>query len=510
MSQPPPLLRLRDITKRFGAVVANSGVDFDLRAGEIHALVGENGAGKTTLMRVLFGMITPDSGTIELNGEQVRLTSARDAIARGIGMVHQHFTLVPEFTVAQNVTLGAEQSRLGLVDFAASALALEEPMRLLGMRTDVNAVVATLSVAQQQRVEILKVLYRQARIMVLDEPTAVLTPQETADLFATLRGLADRGYAIVFISHKLREVMEIADRVTVLRGGSSAGTFDVAAADIPTLVEAMTGRSDVNLGRVVTAAPSDQVALAVSGLSGRSGTDAALADASFTIRAGEILGLAGVDGNGQHSLVGLLTGLVKPQSGSIALHGDELVGLDVAARRRAGLAYVPEDRQAAGLPLAGSVLEALAADKLARATGWLGLGRAFTPALRSWGAHVVEAFDIRTSSLGTRCATLSGGNQQKIVVARELGSHPRFVVMAQPTRGVDLGATDRIYSAIADLASSGAAVLVVSADLDELLRLSHRILVVYRGSIVADLPAATATREKLGMHMLGAADVGAA
>ena len=505
MSQPPPLLRLEGITKRFGAVVANHEVNFDLRAGEIHALVGENGAGKTTLMRILFGMLTPDSGLIELEGEQIRLASARDAIARGIGMVHQHFTLVPEFTVAQNVTLGAEPARLGLVDFAASALALEEPMRLLGMRTDVNAVVATLSIAQQQRVEIVKVLYRRARIVVLDEPTAVLTPQETADLFATLRGLAERDYAVIFISHKLREVMEIADRVTVLRGGRSVGTYAAAAADIPTLVEAMTGRSDVNLGRVPTAAPSDRVALAVSALSGRWGTDAAVSAATFTIRAGEIVGLAGVDGNGQRSLVGLLTGLARPDSGSIALHGDELGDLDVASRRRLGLAHVPEDRHQDGLPLTGSVLEALAADKLARTRGWFGLRRAFTPELRAWGSRLVEAFDIRTPSLRTRCASLSGGNQQKIVVARELESRPRCVVMAQPTRGVDIGASESVYSATADLAGSGVAVLLVSADLDELLRLAHRILVIYRGDLVADLPARTATREQLGLHMLGGA-----
>ena len=505
MSPGPALLRVRGITKSYGDVLANAGIDFELRAGEVHALVGENGAGKTTLMQVLFGMQRPDAGTIEVDGVPVRYRHPRDAIDHGIGMVHQHFMLVPEFTIEQNVNLGVEPARLGLVDRGAAVRALAEPMRQLGMRADPHTRVGALSIAQQQRVELLKLVHRGARVMILDEPTAVLTPQETADLFTILRGLADRGHAVVFISHKLREVLDLADRVTVLRRGRTNGTHDVGEVDLPSLVAAMTGRDDVGLGRVARTAPTDRTVLEVVGLSGTHGSDAPLRAADLTARAGEVVGVAGVDGNGQGSLVALLTGRARPEAGCVRLDGVDLAGEGVAARRRRGLAYVPEDRHADGLPLAGTVLEALAGERLSRGGPLLGWGTAFSAGIRRWAAAVLRRFEVRPADLRSPCSALSGGNQQKLVVGRELDAEPRLVVLAQPTRGVDLGAAESIYAQVARVAEAGAAVVVVSADLDELLRLTDRILVLYRGAVVADLPGAAATREQVGHHMLGGA-----
>lgn len=501
----PVLLSLDGITMRFGRVVANQDVSFDLRVGEIHALVGENGAGKTTLMRILYGMYQADSGVIRMNGEPTVFRNPTDAIKRGIGMVHQHFMLVPSFTVAENLTLGAEPRRAGLFDQAAAAKAVRETMDRLAVRIDPEAIVGDLSVATQQKIEIAKVLYRGASVIILDEPTAVLTPQETTELFALLRRLANSGSSIVFISHKLREVFALADRVTVLRGGKTIVSGPVSSTSLEETVAAMTGRSDVNLGRIIRASGGvDGVALEVNGLNtATQGHDSALSDVTFTVRPGEIVGVAGVEGNGQSVLAETLIGVIAAASGSIRLAGEDVTTLDVAARRDRGFSYVPEDRHREGLPMSGSVLEGISAGRIRDRRGIGSLGNTFSSSLTSWATQQVEDYAIKTSGLDARCGQLSGGNQQKIVIARELDSEPAVLILSQPTRGVDLGAIEFMYQKVAQATERGCAVVLISADLDEIFRLSDRIVVMYGGRVVADENASTATREQIGMHMAG-------
>ncbi|MBL3699361.1 ABC transporter ATP-binding protein [Leucobacter luti] len=508
---PTPALELRGITKRFGEVLANDCVDLTLYPGEIHALVGENGAGKTTLMRILFGMYRADAGTVKLDGQAVEFHRPSDAIRAGIGMVHQHFMLVPSFTVAENVVLGAEPHRGGGYSAQAAAAAIAPVAERLGVTVDPDAIVGDLSVATQQKLEIMKVLYRGARVIVLDEPTAVLTPAETRELFVLLRRLAvEEQAAIVFISHKLREVFEIADRITVLRQGRTVESLRARDATTEGVVAAMTGRGDVNLGRVardhrIAEAPMLRVSALATGAAAH---DAALAGVSFTVRPGEIVGVAGVEGNGQSALVEALVGQADATAGDVALDGESIVGQSVSARRDRGLSFVPEDRQREGIPMNGSVLEGLAAGKIRRVTRWPWLSRALPRATREWASGLVDRHRIRTASIDTRCAYLSGGNQQKIVIARELEETPKLLVLSQPTRGVDLGAIDFIYERIIDAAAAGSAVLLISADLDELLRLSDRILVMYEGEIVAEEQAEATSRELLGVHMVGAGTTG--
>lgn len=502
MSRDAPVLRAVGLSKRFGPLLANDAINFTLERGEIHALVGENGAGKSTLMNMLYGMIRPDAGRVEVDGDPVQIHSVKDAIARGIGMVHQHFMLVPEFTVERNVTLGAEPQKRGFLDTSASHRALAEVSKLIGFNIDPSRRAFSLSVADQQRVEILKVLYRGARIIILDEPTAVLTPQETEELFRTLQRLTSTGASVVFITHKLGEVSEIADRVTVLRQGRTQGTFEKGEADIPKLVSLMTGRSDVSLGRLERQEPGDHIVLSVRDLSGRAFPDAPMRGSSFEVRAGEVLGVAGVDGNGQNTLVSLLTGIASGE-GTIHLDGRAINDESIEQRRKAGIAYVPEDRHRDGLPLEASVIEGLVANRVSQYRGLRLLGTAITGSLRTWAQAAVERFGIKTSSLSAPALSLSGGNQQKIVLARELESKPKLLVMAQPTRGVDIGAAEGIYQAVAELTETGSAAIVVSADLDELLRISDRIVVFYRGMIVAAFDTAMTTRAQLGMAMAG-------
>ncbi|MFT3797134.1 ABC transporter ATP-binding protein [Microbacterium sp.] len=498
-------LRAVGLGKRFGELIANADVDFELRRGEVHALVGENGAGKSTLMKMLYGMYRPDQGHLEIDGTRIEFHRVADAIDAGIGMVHQHFMLVPEFSVERNVLLGREPRRLGFIDRAASARALTAPMAALGLDLDARRQVGELSVADQQRVEILKVIARDARVMILDEPTAVLTPQETAELFRTLRTLAATGVSVIFITHKLWEVKAAADRVTVLRKGRTRGTFDVDAVGVDELVERMTGRSDVVLGRIERTAPTSRLRLEVEGLSGRQAPDTAVRNLDFAVREGEILGIAGVDGNGQNSLAALLAGGAQPQAGSIRLDGREISRETIAQRRCAGVAVVPEDRHREGLPLHASVLEGLAPLRLARRRGAAApFGPALTRRLRAWAFGVVQAFGVVTASLQSPASTLSGGNQQKVVVARELDAEPALLVLSQPTRGVDLGSAEGIYGALSRHIATGAAAVMVSADLDELLRICDRILVLYRGEIALVADAAGTSREELGRAMAGA------
>jgi ABC-type uncharacterized transport system ATPase subunit len=508
---PSPVLELQGITKTFGPVVANENVNFDLYPGEIHALVGENGAGKTTLMRILFGMYRPNAGSIRLGGREVELKKPMDAIEHGIGMVHQHFMLVPSFSVLENITLGAEPGTGGLFDRGQAEEAARGPMERLGLALDPNTVTGSLNVATQQKLEITKVLYRGAKIIILDEPTAVLTPQETEELFVLLKKLAADGSSIIFISHKLREVFAVADRITVLRNGRTVSTAPAQDLDAAAVVAAMTGRSDVNLGRITRSAPEDDVVLSISGLStGKFAHDAALDSIGFQVRAGEVVGIAGVEGNGQSALAETLIGTAVPLTGKIELAGTELSNLAVSARRDLGLSYVSEDRHREGIPINGSVLEGLAAGRLRRHKGWNGLAKAFPRALQTWGTDMIGKYAIRTSGRNAKCHTLSGGNQQKIVMARELEEQPKCIVLAQPTRGVDLGAIEFLYDRIAEATARGCAVVLISADLDEILRLSDRVLVMYGGRIVAEETATETSREELGMHMTGAKALGAA
>lgn len=504
-------MQMTGITKRFSSVVANDDVSFDLRAGEVHALVGENGAGKTTLMSMLYGLLDPDAGQIRVDGEVVRFGSPSDAIRLGIGMVHQHFMLVPSFTIAENVTLGSEPRKARLFDRKGAREAVAEPMARLGLTMDPDTVVGTLNVASQQKIEIVKVLHRGARIIILDEPTAVLTPQETQELFSLLRRLADEGASIVFISHKLGEVFAVADRITVLRAGRTVATLDAKRTSAAEVVAAMTGRSDVNLGRVVRNDELGPVALSIQDLcTDKPLHDAALDDVTFEVRAGEIVGIAGVEGNGQSVLAETLIGTVPVTSGRIHLLSRDVTSMSVSQRRDAGLGYVPEDRQLEGLPINASVVEGLVAGHVRSIRSIRTLATAITRALRSWARGVVVKYDIKTPSETTPLRQLSGGNQQKVVVARELDAEPAVLVLAQPTRGVDLGAIDFIYRQIVAATGRGCAVVLVSADLDEILRLADRVLVMYRGRVVTDRLAVDATREELGLFMMGTAlEVGA-
>lgn len=509
MSQSPtrlvtPVLEVTGVTKRFGSVVANSNISFDLKPGEIHALVGENGAGKTTLMRILYGMCVRDSGSVQIRGSEVNFRRPSEAIDQGVGMVHQHFMLVPSFTVMENLTLGIEPGKFGLFDKRAAAESVLESMERLGIEMDPQGIVGELSVASQQKLEIMKILHRGASILIMDEPTAVLTPQETIELFDLLRGLAQDGSSIIFISHKLREVFAIADRITVLRNGSTVETFLTEGTDPAEVVAAMTGRDDVNLGRMERDSNLGDVVLSVNNLSCvKPAHDSGLHQVSFQVRAGEIVGIAGVEGNGQSVLAEALIGTIPLASGDIAIQGIPLAKASVSERRNKGLAYVPEDRQLEGLPINGAVWEGLVAGRLRNWSAWRSLANAFPKSSKSWVQDLINRYSIRTPGYNVACSSLSGGNQQKLVVARELEAQPTCLVLAQPTRGVDLGAIEFIYQQIIEATSNGCAVVLISADLDEIMRLTDRVLVMYGGQIVADEVTTSTTREQLGMHMMG-------
>jgi len=509
------LLRLRGIRKSFGPVLANDSVDFELTAGEVHALVGENGAGKTTLMRVLYGLHRPDAGDIEIDGAPAVLSSPARAIGHGIGMVHQHFMLVPSFTVAENVTLGNEPGGRVLYRAALAARRTREVMARLELDLDPAAVTGGLTVATQQKVEILKVLYRGARILILDEPTAVLTPSETRELFALLRSLAEGGTGVVFISHKLPEVFAVADRVTVLRQGRTVLSRRTAELSTEAVVTAMTGRSDVHLGRVDRAPVADApTVLLVDGLctdpagtngGTNGGTDCGLDSVSLRVRAGEIVGVAGVDGNGQTALAESLVGLRAARAGRITLNGAEISADSVRERRDLGLGFVPEDRHLQGIPLHGTAAEGLAAGRIRR-TGRLRLLSAALPAaVRDWARDTVRGYAIAVPDIDAACRAMSGGNQQKIVLARELEETPACLVLAQPTRGVDIGAIEYLYGKVAQATARGCAVLLISADLDEIFRLSDRVVVLFKGRAVAELDTRATTRDEVGGHMMGLA-----
>ncbi|NYG55110.1 ATP-binding cassette domain-containing protein [Nocardioides perillae] len=494
-------LALRGITKRFGALVANDRISLTVRPGEVHCLLGENGAGKSTLMNVLYGLYRADEGEILLDGEPQHFSGPGDAIAAGIGMVHQHFMLVPVFTVAENVVLGNEQTRLGgRLDLAAARQRVREISGRFGFDVDPDAVVEDLPVGVQQRVEIIKALSRDAQVLVFDEPTAVLTPSETDELMATMRELKADGKAIVFITHKLREVREVADRITVIRLGKVVGEADPSATNVE-LASLMVGRP-VELTVHKEPPTLGEEALVVEDL--RVVDDAGqvhLDGVSFTIRAGEVLAVAGVQGNGQTELTEALLGLQRHVQGTITLDGRPLVGRSVRAILDAGVGLVPEDRQAEGLVGAMSVAENLMLNR-SQGAPFVRRGALDLRGRDEFAQQKVAEYDVRTPSADAPVGTLSGGNQQKVVVARELSRDLRLLVAAQPTRGVDVGSIEFIHQRIVETRDSGVPVLVVSTELDEVTALADRIMVLYRGRVVGIVPADT-PREVIGLMMTG-------
>ena len=496
-------VEMRGITKAFPGVVANSNVNLAVRTGEIHALVGENGAGKTTLMNVLYGLIHPDEGEILIDGKPSRIGGPRDAIAHGIGMVHQHFMLIPVFSVGENVMLGREPiTGPDFYDHGRARQEIAELTKRYGLGLDPDARTGDLPVGLQQRVEIVKVLYRGANILILDEPTGVLTPQESKELFSVLRDLVKGGKTIIFISHKLREVLEISDRITVMRRGKVVGHLVTKETTEQEIATAMVGREVLLRVDKKPAKPGD-VTFKVENLTASSDRGVpALKGVSFELRQGEILGIAGIEGNGQSELVEVLAGTRRATGGRVLLGDKDVTAFDARTERDAGIAFIPEDRRGTGLVLSYSV-----ADNLI-------LGRQRAPefswhelllrlmAIREWAKRLVKEFDIRTPSIETAARNLSGGNQQKIIVAREMASRPRVLLAAQPTRGVDIGAIEFIHRRLVAERDEGTAVLLVSAELDEVRSLSDRIAIIYEGRIVSIEPG-DAPEERLGLLMTG-------
>jgi general nucleoside transport system ATP-binding protein len=496
-----PSLEMRGISKRYPGVVANDSIDLEVRSGEIHALLGENGAGKSTLMNILYGLATPDEGEILLDGAAVTISGPSDAIDRGISMVHQHFMLVPVLSVADNILLGEEtMANAVFLDRKEAHRRIVELGRRFGFEIDPEVKVGSLSVGWQQRVEILKALYREARILVLDEPTAVLTPQETKEIFEVLRRLAAEGHSIIFISHKLYEVLEIADRITVIRRGRVVGSRIPSETNEDDLAELMVGRNVqlvVDRGESHPAGPTLVVKdLRVADDRGHE----AVKGVNFDVRAGEILGIAGVAGNGQDELVEALTGLRKPTNGRVELGGRNVTGAGPRALQKAGMSFVPGDRHRFGLVLGFPLEDNLVLtqyDESPYARGFL----RNDAAIRAWAKQAIEQYDIRTPSATVHAGTLSGGNQQKTVVAREFSRRLTALVLDQPTRGLDVGSIEFIHRQVVAKRDAGAAILLVSAELDEVMELSDRIAVMYRGEIVALVDGPSAQREDIGLLM---------
>ena len=502
MAEAAPLLELRGITKRFPGIVANDHVDFDLRRGEVHALLGENGAGKSTLMNVLYGLYKPDEGEIAVKGRPVTFNSPSDAIRAGIGMVHQHFMLIPVMTVAENIVLATEPTTNGvLLDERAAERRVVELARVFKLAINPRARIENISVGQQQRVEILKALYRSADVLILDEPTAVLTPQEALDLFEILRTLTREGMAVIFISHKLNEVLEIADRITVLRRGKKIDTVAREGATEDQLAQMMVGR-EVLLRVDKAPAQPGQPVLEVEDLHVRDDRDLpAVRGVSLTVREGEIVGVAGVDGNGQSELIEALTGLRSVESGTIRVLGRDLTNATTRDRLDAGVGHIPEDRQRRGLVLEFSVAENIALHDYRKEPdskwGWL-----FPRVLIDLARRLIKEFDVRGGGPTTPAGALSGGNQQKVVAAREVNRDPKVLIAAQPTRGLDVGAIEFLHRRLVEERDEGRGILLVSLELDEVLSLSDRILVIYEGEIVGE-HGADVSEEELGVEMLG-------
>lgn len=495
------IVSMTGIYKRFGDLVAIDDASLTVRRGEIHALVGENGAGKSTLMNILYGLFPCSAGDIAVRGKAVNFATPADAIRSGIGMVHQHFKLAPSFTVAENIILGSEPLRtFGRVDFARAERETLELSRRFGLELDPRVIVAKLPVGLRQRVEILKALYRRAEVLVLDEPTAVLTPNETRELFVTMRSLADSGCSIIFISHKLREVLAVSDRVSVMRRGKILRTFDNKNVTAQDIANEMVGRSVLLRVEKPEAVPNGDPVLEVRDLVAYGDRGEVAVDRlSLDIRVGEIVGLAGVQGNGQDELVECIAGLRKPGSGTLLID-DQTAGRNPEASRRAGLAYIPADRGGVGLSLRSSLWENLMVGHFEKVSKgpFLSAGKA-----KQRAEALLQTYDVRGGGIYATAGSLSGGNQQKIQIARELSREAKLIIAEQPSQGVDIGAIESIHKILVSMRDSGKAVLVVSADLDEIMALSDRIVVMYRGQIVADLKASETSYEEVGRYMGG-------
>ncbi len=498
-----PAIHLSGITKRYPGVVANKDVELKVMPAEVHAIVGENGAGKSTLMKILYGMVHPDEGTIEIRGQRVHFRSPKDAIDAGIGMVHQHFMLAGNLTVLENVVLGSEPRRGLEIDFRRASDRIKELGRQYGLRLNPAQKVETLSVGERQRVEIMKVLYRGARILILDEPTAVLVPQEVEDLFASITDLKGEGETVIFISHKLDEVLAIADTITVMRGGETVGTTTPDQVTTHDLAEMMIG-SELPSPETRESTVQDEVLMEVEGLSLPSGDGRPiLSDISFRIRRGEIVGIAGIEGNGQGPLVDALIGLRPEATGKVVLRGDDLADDDARSRRSAGIGLIPEDRQKQGLLLPSPLWENAA------------LGHQFHPpyakgpwidrkGARQQTAEIVRRFGVKAPSVDVPATALSGGNQQKLVVGREMIANPVVLLAAHPTRGIDVGAQAAVWEDLKRARHEGMGILLISADLEELIGLSDTIHVIFEGRLVAELDPNEVTPEILGSYMTGA------
>jgi simple sugar transport system ATP-binding protein len=498
-------IELRDIVKRFPGVVANDGVNVTVRAGSIHAIIGENGAGKSTLMKTLYGAHRPDEGTVIVNGTEQHFRSPRDAIAVGIGMVFQHFQLADNFTVWENIVLGDEPGTPWNLRRGIAIRQLRDLGKRYGLEVDPNALVSDLGVGQKQRVEILKVLYRGAKIIILDEPTAVLVPQEVEELFASMRELTAAGATAIFISHKLDEVLRFADAITVIRAGKTVGEVpDPSQVDAHQLAEMMVG-SELPSPETRESTVTGEVALEVVGLtvSSEDGGRALLDDVSFTIHRGEVVGIAGVEGNGQTELVRAMLGLIDSTTERIELFGDDITKSSTRDRRADGLGYIPEDRQRDGMVLPFPVWEnCVLGHQSNQPFGdgrWIDKSAAVARA-----EQIVENFDVRTPSVFVPALTLSGGNQQKLIVGREMMTEPKVLIAAHPTRGIDVGAQAAIWDVIRDARAAGLGVLLISADLEELIGLSDTLHVMYRGRLVATLEPSHVTPQVLGSYMTGA------
>jgi len=499
----PDAVAMRNVVKRFPGVVANDGVDLSVRPGEIHALLGENGAGKSTLMNLLFGLYNPDEGEIRINGRLVHFHNTRQAVAAGLGMVHQHFMLIPRFTVAENVILGNEGPS-SILDRPAASARVAGLAASYGLNVDPDATVGDLSVGMQQRVEILRALYQGSRILILDEPTALLTPQEVDDLYVILRRLKADGGTIIFITHKLREVANVSDRVTVIRRGKTIGTRITSETTAPELAELMVGREVLLRVDRPPANPGETI-LDGQNLrcTGDHGQDT-LTVASIQLRRGEILGICGVEGNGQSELIEVLSGLRQPDAGTLTVKGRNLIGENANGFRQAGISYIPEDRHGRGLVLDFPLWENTLLGNTERAgfvkSGWIQAGW-----IKNLTATLMKTFDVRAPSASTPARSLSGGNQQKFIIARELQRNPDIVLAIQPTRGLDVGAIEFVHRSLVEARDAGKAVLLLSFDLDEVMDLSDRIVVLSEGRIVGEFDGAGADRSQLGLLMGGRA-----
>lgn len=497
-----PVLELRDVTKVFPGVVANDRVSFSLEKGEILALLGENGAGKSTIMNVVYGLLSSDGGEILIDGAPVRIKSPRQAIDLGIGMVHQHFMLIEPLTVTENIVLGREPGKFGVIDFELARSRVLEISERYGLKVDPDARIQDLAVGMQQRVEILKALYQGARVLILDEPTAVLTPQEVRELFSVVRSLVDEGLSVVFITHKLEEVMSVSDRIIVMRAGRVVGETKPSETDDVGLARMMVGR-DVVLRVEKPPATCGEAVLTIEGLEvmGDRGISA-VNGVSFSICAGEVVAIAGVSGNGQTELVEAIVGLRKPTAGSIRLKDVDITHVGPRKSIEAGVSHIPEDRHRRGLVLQFDITENMVLGDH-RLEPYTKNGIMRPKVIAEMAAKRIEDYDVRTPSAHVLAGNLSGGNQQKLVVAREIGRNPELLIAAQPTRGLDVGAIEFVHRQVLAERANGRAVLLVSLELEEVLALADRVLVIYEGRIVRELIAEDADPETLGYYMTG-------